>query len=281
MAFIHNLLLILGRGIGQVMFQNNALSGLLMLTGIFLNSWQMGILAVCGNIISTLAAYFSGYKYDDIKNGLYGFNGTLVGIAVGVFLQLSVGSLIMLIIASALSTWITYFFSQQRLLPGFTAPFILAVWGMLGVCNWLIPDLLSVSDTVIDTTQNINYFQTFCLGIGQVMFQGNTVLAGLFFFIGILINSRKASLYTILGALLPIPLAILLEVDATNLNAGLMGYNGVLCAIALGGTTRESGIWAGYSVLLSTVLQILGMSLGITTLTAPFVISVWIIQMVQ
>ena len=281
MAFIHNLLLILGRGIGQVMFQNNALSGLLMLTGIFLNSWQMGILAVCGNIISTLTAYFSGYKHDDIKNGLYGFNGTLVGIAFGVFLQLSVGSLIMLMIASALSTWITYFFSQQRLLPGFTAPFILAVWGMLGVCNWLIPDLLSVSDTVIDTTQNINYFQTFCLGIGQVMFQGNTVLAGLFFFIGILINSRKASLYTILGALLPIPLAILLEVDATDLNAGLMGYNGVLCAIALGGTGWESGVWAGCSVLLSTVLQILGMSLGITTLTAPFVISVWIIQMVQ
>ena len=51
MVFIHNLLLILGRGIGQVMFQNNALSGLFMLIGIFLNSWQMGILPVCGNII--------------------------------------------------------------------------------------------------------------------------------------------------------------------------------------------------------------------------------------
>ena len=281
MTFIHNLFLIPGRGIGQVMFQNNALSGLLMLIGIFLNSWQIGILAVCGNIISTLIAHFSGYKYDDIKNGLYGFNGTLVGIAVGVFLQLSVEGLIMLIIASALSTWIAYFFNQQRLIPGFTAPFILAVWGMLGVCSWLIPDLLSVSYTVIDTTQNINYFQAFCLGIGQVMFQGNTVLAGLFFLIGILINSRKASLYTILGALLPIPLAILLEVDATDLNAGLMGYNGVLCAIALGGTGWESGVWAGCSVLLSTVLQILGMSLGITTLTAPFVISVWIILMIQ
>ena len=241
----------------------------------------MGILAVCGNMISTLTAYFSGYKHNDIKNGLYGFNGTLVGIAVGVFLQLSVGGLIMLIIASALSTWIAYFFSQQCLLPGFTAPFILAVWGMLGVCSWLIPDLLPVSDTVIDTTQNINYFQAFCLGIGQVMFQGNTVLSGLFFLIGILINSRKASLYTNLGALLPIPLAILLEVDTTYLNAGLMGYNGVLCAIALGGTCRKGGIWAGCSGLLSTVLQILGMSLGITTLTAPFVISVWIIIMIQ
>ena len=71
MVFIHNLLLILGRGIGQVMFQNNALSGLLMLIGIFLNSWQMGMLAVCGNIISTLTAYFSGYKRNDGENGAY------------------------------------------------------------------------------------------------------------------------------------------------------------------------------------------------------------------
>lgn len=281
MAFIHNLLLILGRGIGQVMFQNNALSGLFMLIGICLNSWQMGILAVCGNIISTLTAYFSGYRHDDIKNGLYGFNGTLVGIAVGVFLQLSIGSLIMLVIASALSTWIAYFFSQQRLLPGFTAPFILAVWGMLGVCTWLIPNLLLVSDTIINTTQNINYIQAFSLGLGQVMFQGNTILAGLFFLIGILVNSPKDAFYTILGTLLPIPLAILLEVDTANLNAGLMGYNGVLCAIALGGTNWKSGVWAGCSVLLSTVLQILGMNMGITTLTAPFVISVWIVIMIQ
>lgn len=281
MSFIYNLLLTLGRGIGQVMFQNNALSGLFMLIGICLNSWQMGILAVCGNIISTLTAYFSGYKHDDIKNGLYGFNGTLVGIAVGVFLQLSVGSLIMLVIASALSTWITYLFSQQRLLPGFTAPFILAVWGMLGVCTWLIPNLLLVSDTVIDTTQNINYIQAFSLDIGQVMFQGNTILAGLFFLIGILFNSPKDAFYTILGALLPIPLAIVMEVNTANLNAGLMGYNGVLCAIALGGATWKSGIWAGCSVLLSTILQILGMNMGITTLTAPFVMSVWIVMMIQ
>lgn len=51
-------LLILGRGIGQVMFQNNALSGLLMLVGILLNSWQMALLAIAGNVVSTLAAYF-------------------------------------------------------------------------------------------------------------------------------------------------------------------------------------------------------------------------------
>ena len=68
-AFTRKSLLILGRGIGQVMFQNNALSGLLMLIGIFLNSWQMGLLAVSGNIISTSTGRISGYDRDDIKNG--------------------------------------------------------------------------------------------------------------------------------------------------------------------------------------------------------------------
>ena len=38
-------ILILGRGIGQVMFQNNALSGGLMLLGIAFNSWQLAVLS--------------------------------------------------------------------------------------------------------------------------------------------------------------------------------------------------------------------------------------------
>ena len=273
-------LLVLGRGIGQVMFQNNAFSGLLMLIGIFLNSWEMGILALSGNMISTLTAYFSGYGRDDIKDGLYGFNGTLVGIAVGVFMELSIGSLLLMAVASCISTWISRLFNLQRSLPGFTAPFILSIWGLLGFCAWIMPDVLLVSDAVNDTTQRINYFQTLCFSIGQVMFQGN-IWTGLFFLVGILVNSRTAAFYTVIGVLLPIPLAILLGIDADTVNMGLMGYNCVLCAIALGDRTLKSLVWASCSVLLSVILQIIGMNLGITTLTAPFVVSVWIIMGIQ
>ena len=49
-------LFIIARGIGQVMFQNNALSGLLMLAGIACNSWILALLALAGNIVSTLTA---------------------------------------------------------------------------------------------------------------------------------------------------------------------------------------------------------------------------------
>lgn len=79
--------LIVGRGLGQVMFQNNAVSGLLMLVGIACNSWLLALLALLGNFVGTVTAFFSGYSKEDIEDGLYGFNGTLVGIAVGVFME--------------------------------------------------------------------------------------------------------------------------------------------------------------------------------------------------
>ena len=273
-------LLILGRGIGQVMFQNNALSGLLMLVGILLNSWQMALLAIAGNVVSTLAAYFSGYSREDIRNGLYGFNGTLVGIAIGVFMPITVASLLLLVAGSCLSTWIARLFGLQRLVSGFTAPFIISVWILLVACNWMMQSLLLPSGDAV-TAQTLSFLQAFCLNIGQVMFQGNTVLAGVFFLLGILVNSRINGLYTILGALLPIPFALLLGVDYVALNAGLMGYNGVLCAIALGDRTWKGGVWAVMAVLLSVLLQIGGMEWGITTLTATFVVAVWIVAGLQ
>ena len=170
-------LLILGRGIGQVMFQNNALSGLLMLVGVLLNSWQMALLAIAGNVVSTLAAYFSGYSREDIRNGLYGFNGTLVGIAIGVFMPITVASLLLLVAGSCLSTWIARLFGLQRLVSGFTAPFIISVWILLVTCNWMMPSLLLPSGDAV-TAQTLSFLQAFCLNIGQVMFQGNTVGRG-------------------------------------------------------------------------------------------------------
>ena len=258
-------LLILGRGVGQVMFQNNALSGGLMLVGVLLNSWQMALLAVAGNIVGTLTAYLFGYSREDIENGLYGFNGTLVGIAIGVFMSITLPSLLLLIVVSCLSTWIVRLFSLQRFISGFTAPFILSVWILLFVCSCWFPSLLLKSENTAGT-QAFAFLQSFSLNIGQVMFQGGAVLTGLFFLLGILVNSRVNAVYTVLGALF----------ESAVLNAGLMGYNGVLCAIALGDKTWSGGVYAVFSVLLSVFLQLLGMDVGITTLTAPFVFSVWI-----
>ena len=280
MKKINTGLLIVGRGIGQVMLQENALSGWLMWAGICIHSWQMALLALAGTIVSTLTAYLCGYSREAIKQGLYGFNGTLVGIATAVFLQLSAVAILLMVAASSLSTWIARLFQRQQLLPGFTSPFILAVWLLLGFCSNLWPTGLLPAAANVPVATDLHYVESVFTAIGQVMFQENS-WSGLLFLVAILCHSRVAALYTLLGACLPLLVSGLMEVDTALLNRGLMGYNGVLCAIALGGTSYRSMGWASGSALLSVGLQLLGMHMSITTLTAPFVLAVWMTQLVM
>lgn len=274
------IVLIVGRGIGQVMFQKSSLSGALMLIGILLTSWKLAVLAVLGNIVSTLTAYLSSYSREDINNGLYGFNGTLVGIAVGVFMPITISTIILLVVASCLSTWIARLFGFQHFFPGLTFPFVLVVWMLLIICSYLFPSLLLTSGEIV-SEKNLACFQAFCLNIGQVMFQGANCVSGLLFLLAVWVNSRVNACYTILGALLPIGVTICSGVAFSDINGGLIGYNGVLCAIALGDKTWKGATYAILSILLSVVLQLMGMRLGITTLTSPFVFSIWIILVLQ
>ncbi|MFA5995560.1 MAG: urea transporter [Patescibacteria group bacterium] len=119
-----NCIKIILRGVGQVMLQNNALTGLLFLAGIFYNSWLMGLGAIAGNIISTISAKFLKYSDEDIKNGLYGFNGTLVGIAIWFFFEVNIYTVIAIIIGAVLSTVIMQ--TMKKRMPAFTAPFVIA-----------------------------------------------------------------------------------------------------------------------------------------------------------
>ena len=77
-----NILEVVFKGISQVMLQNNVTTGILFLLGVFYNSWFMGIGVIIGVLVGTFTALFLGYNKNDINNGHYGFNGTLVGSAI-------------------------------------------------------------------------------------------------------------------------------------------------------------------------------------------------------
>ena len=75
MRTLRNLWIVPMRGIGQVLFQENALSGVLMLLGIAVGSPTAALLALAGNAVGTLTARLLRYSVADINRGLYGFNG--------------------------------------------------------------------------------------------------------------------------------------------------------------------------------------------------------------
>src|SRR5690554_916254 len=123
---MRNYALVILRGVGQVMFQDNALSGLLLLTGIFYNSWLLGLAVILGTMISTATAQVLKYSQDEIDTGIYGFNGALVGVAIWFFFGFSNITTVVLIVGAALSTILMH--GMKKILPPFTAPFVLITW---------------------------------------------------------------------------------------------------------------------------------------------------------
>ena len=260
------------RGVGQVMFQNNSYTGVLFLIGIFYNSWLLGLAAVLGTVASTLAAKLLNYSNSEIEDGLFGFNGTLTGIAIFCFFEPTIITLVALIVASFLSSWVMH--AMKGILPPFTAPFVLVTWLALSILIFgLNIPLLSSASNLEET---FNLLQATSKSFGQVMFQNN-VITGIFFFLGILINHKIMALYALYAAVLGTLFGWFFQIDFSTINGGLMGYNAILCAIALTGKRMQDFFWITIAIFTSTLLNIgLGMT-GIITLTAPFVLVTWVI----
>lgn len=268
-------------GFSQVFLLQSALSGVLILAGLFCNSWQLALLALLGCLVSRAVASLWRDTKSEIADGLYGFNGTLVGIAIGVYWEISWLSILLLVIGAALSTWLARTFRRHAQLPGLTAPFIIAVWALLLV-SLLAPQGVGLLDSAAQLEEGQPLWRRLgvALGdsVGQVMFQAN-VLTGLLFFLAIAWESRRKALYALLGAL--IPMLVIPFVPEAVWREGLLGYNAVLCAIYWAGTGERRLLYALLSVVLSVLLELLALYAGLIPLTAPFVLSVWGVAQAQ
>lgn len=273
-----DLLLVPMRGIGQVFFQENALSGALMLAGLAAGSPGTALTALAGNLAATLAARLLHRPAGEIDRGLWSFNGTLVGIAAGLFFPWGWQAALLLVAGAVLTVPLAQLFARLRI-PGYTAPFILSTWLLLGLAALLWPSLRLPGETIVATTPR--WTEALALHFGQVMFEGRSLLCGALFLAGIALNDRRGALFALWGALVPLLTALLVD-DYGAFNAGLYGYNGVLCALALAAPSVRSAMgWATLAVVLSTALQWYGLEAGIVTLTAPFVLAVWATRMLR
>ena len=268
-------------GFSQVFLLQSPLSGVLILAGLFCNSWQLALLALLGCLVSRAVASLWRDTKSEIADGLYGFNGTLVGIAIGVYWEISWLLILLLVIGAALSTWLARAFRRYAQLPGLTAPFIIAVWALLLV-SLLAPQGVGLLDSATQLEEGLPLWRMLgvALGgsIGQVMFQAN-VLTGVLFFLAIAWESRSKALYALLGAL--VPMLVIPFVPEAVWREGLLGYNAVLCAIYWAGTGERRLLYALLSVVLSVLLELLALYAGLIPLTAPFVLSVWGVAQAQ
>lgn len=75
------------RGSGQVVLMNNSITGLFIIIGLFYANWWIAFCGCFGLILSTLTAFIFGFNFDAIRDGLHGYNGFLVGLALATFTE--------------------------------------------------------------------------------------------------------------------------------------------------------------------------------------------------
>jgi urea transporter len=71
------------RGIGQVIFANNPVSGALLLAAMMIQAPWLGVMTLAGVIAATLTAKLMRLSPAAIQNGVFGLSGMLIGAALG------------------------------------------------------------------------------------------------------------------------------------------------------------------------------------------------------
>lgn len=292
------------RGVGQVFFCCNAVTGLIFLVALYVGGITAGLAATVGVISSTVAAYLLGFSDDDIDAGLYGFNGTLVGPCLFLFLENTPQLWLYVVLASVLSTVVLAALMrilQPYNIPASTSPFVLTCWMfMVAVYSFdgfsrgpVLPAPgipADIATTAVVTTEfatltqetAVAWYTAITKGIGEVMF-ADSVIVGILFLVGIAITSLRGALMAFLGAVVGVALPICLGADKTLIEMGLYAFNPVLTMMAVGWVFLKPSTGTAILALLAGILTVIcqaGLAnflapIGLPTLTFPFVLVMW------
>ncbi len=260
-------------GLGQTLLQPSPYVGAAFLAAMLLNSPWLTLFGLVGCSSGVLMASWRNYPHQERIDGLYGFNGTLAGLAVGYFYGTQ-PQLLGLVIPGAMATSIIMHQMLRRGWNPFTAPYVVVSWLIvlvLMITNWASPTPWSQS-----ATTSLDIVAGLARGFGQPLFQEH-IFTGLIIVCAITARDWVQGLYAVAATSIGLAFAYLAGLPIEAINLGLFGYNGVLCAILFAGKSIRDFICALVAIFLSIVFVIMFQIVNIPPLTSPFVLAVWLV----
>ena len=123
--------------VSQVVLVDNVFSGALILLGLFVAGWKVGVAAALGSVTGSATAVLMGESWSEIANGLANYSGVLTAIAVAVtFLRSSVGSWLYALPWIVMTAVVTLLMHRAGV-ETYTWPYILTTWAALIVAYFL------------------------------------------------------------------------------------------------------------------------------------------------
>ncbi len=258
----------------QVYFSRRAISGFLFLAATFIHPLH-GLAGLTGLIFAGVFAWLIGQPREHISDGFFGFNGLLVGLALGLFFRFSptfifftaLAVFFSVIVAATLRNLSTRYIGA----PVLSTPFVLASWTAL-LATRRFYEVRSISNPLVESAQLEGLFplnlELYFKSLGAAFFQLN-VLSGVLIFIGLLIFSRWATILSIIGFSTGFAVYAALGGMPADLDHNYIGFNFILTAMAVGGVwivlSPSSIIYAAVGGALASM-----MSAGLLSLLTPY-----------
>lgn len=257
-----------------VFFSRNKLFGLILLMVSFFDIYT-GIAGLVSVIVTNAFALMLGLNYKKIGSGLYGFNALLVGLGMGIAIQPSFAFYIILVFITLATLLLTLAFEGiigKYALPYLSIPFLISIWvaimatrsytgldpgesGIFTMNTMFIrggPVFVDLYNWFNDLTWSI-YIKTYFRSLGAIIFQYH-LLAGLLIAVGLLLYSRIAFLYSVIGFTSAWFFYVVIGADIHELDYSFIGFNHILTAIAIGSFFTIASKWSMLWVLLITPL---------------------------
>ncbi|MBN2668375.1 MAG: urea transporter [Bacteroidales bacterium] len=283
---------------GQIFFTNQRFFSILLIIVSFFDLYA-GLCGVLAVVSAHIVAYTFGFNRTHIQTGMYGFNALLVGLGLGIYFDMSLALVFIVVVSAILTLFIAVMLEgvlYKYGLPFLSIPFLLVVWVLnlaaseftaLGVSErglYTLNELYASGGSNLvqfyqwwNNLVNNNWLTTYFISLGAIFFQYN-VLAGILIAFGLLIYSRIAFSLSLLGYLAAFLFYKMIGSDISAVSYMYIGFNYILTAIALGGffiiPKKTSYFWV---VLLTPLVAILTISLnkifynfGISIYSLPF-----------
>ena len=273
------------RGSSQIFFQQNLVSGLLVLAAFVVADWRMAVLALLGAIGGMLGGRAVGYTRSDIVTGMQSFCGTLVGAAVFAALGGDAWWSYVLAFAGGLATGpvtrgVDALFTRTALkkfrLPYTTAPFVI-VATVISLTTTALAVPAAASDLPDDPLPA--FLLSILTNVSQVVLIdspicGAIILAALF------VASWRVGLAAVMGSVVGSLVAMAMGEPWSEIANGLANYSGVLTAIALAVTflksSASSWLYALPWIAVTAVVTLLMHRAGVVTYTWPYILTTWV-----
>ena len=236
---------------------------------------------------------------DSLAEGLYGYNGILVGLALPTFLSpspllwayVAIGAAVS-VVAMLGTANVTKAWSVSAL----TFPFVITTWLLLlaaaafagiggtgGDGAAAADAIVPIDPAAADPLQLAAFLHGLLQSISQVFLKGDA-LSALLLLAGLAVSSIAAALLALAGAFLALCTAHALGAESQLVSAGLLGFSPVLTAIALGSVFYSpsvrvlayAALGTVFTVIVQGALNVAVAPWGIPALTAPFVLVSWL-----